>query len=103
MFVATIDIWPHGEWSRAERTTTIVACNDGTGSSAEGNYQAIFIDGEHDYDECTQRLMLIEALRRGETVKVKGFPRNRDQHHLPALVAALIHAHGSDEFLVDRP
>lgn len=99
MFVATVDIWPHGDWSRAERRTTIVAANDGTGTSDRGNYQAILIDGEHELAPSVMRLMLMEAMREGKAARVNGFPRGHDQHHLPALTAEIITALGCREFL----
>ena len=102
MFVVSIDIWPHGDWSRPARQTTIVAANDGTGSGTFGNYQAIRIDGEHDYEPAVQRLMLIDAMNRNETAKVEGFPRSHNQDHLPALVAELIEALGCREFLHEQ-
>lgn len=99
MFAVKIEVWPYGGYVHPVRHTTIVAANDGTGSPYVGNYQAITVDPEAKPAE--QRRLLLDAMDDGTATKVTGFPRGRDQGHLPSLTVALIEALGLNEIHAD--
>jgi hypothetical protein len=105
MFVADIVIWPHGNHHYPIPHTRIVACNDGTGNRDSGNYQAIAIQAfetTREFPEPTECInRLLTAMDDGTAVEVLGFPRAREQQHLPALVVAITQALGLDEVKVD--
>ena len=101
MFVAKIDIWPHGQVYAQFNHTTIAGYNDGTGTSARGNYsvyrvpESVVAEG----DTAVYIWTCQQQLDGNRGARVENFPRGHDQHHLPALVAQCIEALGMNEFL----
>ena len=94
MFVAKIEVWPHGRHWAPSHHTTIVGFNDGTGDHEVGNYGFFTVCGELSPDE------ILRMARSGAVeAKVKDFPRGRDQAHLPSLVAEGIIALGLGEYV----